>query len=159
MSAKPPSSNSDYSEGSIRVLKGLEPVKQRPGMYTRTDNPLHVIQEVLDNAADEALAEGYATQVGEAVPMPAAQLGGLLAVQVELPGLRRELAGLPAADVPADPGGLDVGTHVLLTHVAAPPPGGDLLDLGCGWRFGYADSASHYLPPADNRAIAHSAIT
>jgi DNA gyrase/topoisomerase IV subunit B len=38
------------------VLKGLEPVKQRPGMYTRTDNPLHVIQEVLDNAADEALA-------------------------------------------------------------------------------------------------------
>jgi topoisomerase-4 subunit B len=49
-------SPSDYSEGSIRVLKGLEPVKQRPGMYTRTDNPLHVIQEVLDNAADEALA-------------------------------------------------------------------------------------------------------
>jgi len=38
------------------VLKGLEPVKQRPGMYTRTDNPLHIIQEVLDNAADEALA-------------------------------------------------------------------------------------------------------
>ena len=56
MSAKPPQSNSEYSEGSIRVLKGLEPVKQRPGMYTRTDNPLHVIQEVLDNAADEALA-------------------------------------------------------------------------------------------------------
>ena len=48
--------NSEYSEGSIRVLKGLEPVKQRPGMYTRTDNPLHIIQEVLDNAADEALA-------------------------------------------------------------------------------------------------------
>jgi len=45
-----------YSEGSIRVLKGLEPVKQRPGMYTRTDNTLHVIQEVLDNAADESLA-------------------------------------------------------------------------------------------------------
>ncbi len=48
--------SSAYSEGSIRVLKGLEPVKQRPGMYTRTDNPLHIIQEVLDNAADEALA-------------------------------------------------------------------------------------------------------
>ena len=48
--------SSGYSESSIRVLKGLEPVKQRPGMYTRTDNPLHIIQEVLDNAADEALA-------------------------------------------------------------------------------------------------------
>ena len=45
-----------YGEASIRVLKGLEPVKQRPGMYTRTDNPLHIIQEVIDNAADEALA-------------------------------------------------------------------------------------------------------
>ena len=53
MAVKP---NSDYAEGSIRVLKGLEPVKQRPGMYTRTDNPLHIIQEVIDNAADEALA-------------------------------------------------------------------------------------------------------
>ena len=46
---------SDYSESSIRVLKGLEPVKQRPGMYTRTENPLHIIQEVIDNASDEAL--------------------------------------------------------------------------------------------------------
>ena len=53
MTAKP---STDYSEGSIRVLKGLEPVKQRPGMYTRTDNPLHILQEVIDNAADEALA-------------------------------------------------------------------------------------------------------
>ncbi len=49
-------SGGDYSESSIRVLKGLEPVRQRPGMYTRTDNPLHVLQEVLDNSADEALA-------------------------------------------------------------------------------------------------------
>ena len=38
------------------MLKGLEPVRQRPGMYTRTENPLHVLQEVIDNAADEALA-------------------------------------------------------------------------------------------------------
>jgi topoisomerase-4 subunit B len=50
------SKHSSYGEASIRVLKGLEPVKQRPGMYTRTDNPLHIIQEVIDNAADEALA-------------------------------------------------------------------------------------------------------
>ncbi len=38
------------------MLKGLEPVRQRPGMYTRTENPLHIVQEVIDNAADEALA-------------------------------------------------------------------------------------------------------
>ena len=50
------SAPSTYGEASIRVLKGLEPVKQRPGMYTRTDNPLHIVQEVIDNAADEALA-------------------------------------------------------------------------------------------------------
>ena len=53
MATKKPAS--DYSEASIRVLKGLEPVKQRPGMYTRTENPLHIIQEVIDNASDEAL--------------------------------------------------------------------------------------------------------
>ena len=59
---KTSNASSEYSEGSIRVLKGLEPVKQRPGMYTRTDNPLHIIQEVLDNAADEALA-GYGKKI------------------------------------------------------------------------------------------------
>ena len=52
-----------YGEASIRVLKGLEPVKQRPGMYTRTDNPLHIVQEVIDNAADEALA-GQGQRIG-----------------------------------------------------------------------------------------------
>jgi topoisomerase-4 subunit B len=47
---------STYDESSFRVLKGLEPVRERPGMYTRTDSPAHIIQEVIDNAADEALA-------------------------------------------------------------------------------------------------------
>ncbi|CCG19680.1 topoisomerase IV subunit B [Taylorella asinigenitalis 14/45] len=51
-----------YDEGSIRVLKGLEPVKERPGMYTRTENPLHIIQEVIDNSSDEALA-GFAKKI------------------------------------------------------------------------------------------------
>jgi topoisomerase-4 subunit B len=51
-----------YSEASIRVLKGLEPVKQRPGMYTRTESPLHIVQEAIDNASDEALG-GFATHI------------------------------------------------------------------------------------------------
>jgi topoisomerase-4 subunit B len=51
-----------YDEQSIKVLKGLEPVRARPGMYTRTDSPLHIIQEMIDNAADEALA-GFAKRV------------------------------------------------------------------------------------------------
>jgi topoisomerase-4 subunit B len=55
MATKKSTAPTDYSESSIRVLKGLEPVKQRPGMYTRTENPLHIIQEVIDNASDEAL--------------------------------------------------------------------------------------------------------
>ncbi|MCB1957071.1 MAG: DNA topoisomerase IV subunit B, partial [Rhodocyclaceae bacterium] len=48
--------STQYDESSFRVLKGLEPVRERPGMYTRTDSPAHIIQEVIDNAADEALA-------------------------------------------------------------------------------------------------------
>ncbi|AOJ10903.1 DNA topoisomerase IV subunit B [Burkholderia mayonis] len=60
MSTKKPAAA--YSEASIKVLKGLEPVKQRPGMYTRTENPLHIIQEVIDNASDEALG-GYGKQI------------------------------------------------------------------------------------------------
>src|SRR3954451_17140855 len=56
METKPRDKGAQYGEASIRVLKGLEPVKQRPGMYTRTDTPLHIVQEVIDNAADEALA-------------------------------------------------------------------------------------------------------
>lgn len=51
-----------YDASSIRVLKDLEPVKERPGMYTRTTCPTHILQEVIDNAADEALA-GYAKRI------------------------------------------------------------------------------------------------
>src|SRR5512137_617564 len=56
----------EYGEASIRVLKGLEPVRQRPGMYTRTDSPLHIVQEVIDNAADEILA-GFGRHIDVAV--------------------------------------------------------------------------------------------
>ncbi|HYB51355.1 MAG TPA: DNA topoisomerase IV subunit B [Burkholderiaceae bacterium] len=58
--------SAEYGEASIRVLKGLEPVRQRPGMYTRTESPLHIIQEVIDNSADEILA-GYGSQIDVAI--------------------------------------------------------------------------------------------
>jgi topoisomerase-4 subunit B len=45
-----------YNEASFRALKGLEPVRQNPGMYTHVVHPLHVVQEAIDNAVDEALA-------------------------------------------------------------------------------------------------------
>lgn len=51
-----------YNEQDIDVLKGLEPVQIRPGMYTTTDNPNHIMQEVVDNAQDEALA-GFASLI------------------------------------------------------------------------------------------------
>ena len=48
--------NNTYSAESIQVLAGLEPVRRRPGMYTDTANPNHLVQEVVDNSVDEALA-------------------------------------------------------------------------------------------------------
>jgi topoisomerase-4 subunit B len=51
-----------YSAESIQVLSGLEPVRRRPGMYTDTARPNHLVQEVVDNSVDEALA-GYARQI------------------------------------------------------------------------------------------------
>ncbi|MGC3872584.1 DNA topoisomerase IV subunit B [Halomonas sp. GXIMD04776] len=51
-----------YSATSIEVLSGLEPVRKRPGMYTDTTRPNHLVQEVVDNSVDEALA-GYAGEI------------------------------------------------------------------------------------------------
>ena len=53
---------SNYNADSIEVLTGLEPVKKRPGMYTDTQRPNHLAQEVIDNSVDEALA-GYADSI------------------------------------------------------------------------------------------------
>ena len=51
-----------YNAESIEVLKGLDPVKRRPGMYTDTTSPDHLAFEVIDNAVDEAIA-GHANQI------------------------------------------------------------------------------------------------
>src|SRR6202171_6101220 len=51
-----------YDSSSIEVLTGLEPVRKRPGMYTTTERPNHLAQEVIDNSADEAIA-GHANDI------------------------------------------------------------------------------------------------
>ncbi len=51
-----------YLAESIQVLTGLEPVRKRPGMYTDTSRPNHLVQEVIDNSVDEALA-GHARRI------------------------------------------------------------------------------------------------
>ena len=51
-----------YDSSAIEVLTGLEPVRKRPGMYTFTDRPDHLAQEVIDNAVDEAVA-GYCRNI------------------------------------------------------------------------------------------------
>ena len=55
-------SKETYTAEAIEVLTGLEPVRKRPGMYTQTERPNHLAQEVIDNSVDEAIA-GHATQV------------------------------------------------------------------------------------------------
>lgn len=51
-----------YTADNISVLKGLEPVKERPSMYTNTKNPNHIIEEVIDNSVDEAIS-GYCNHI------------------------------------------------------------------------------------------------
>ena len=55
-------SKESYTAEAIEVLTGLDPVRKRPGMYTQTERPNHLAQEVIDNSVDEAIA-GYASKV------------------------------------------------------------------------------------------------
>ena len=50
------STSGKYDASAIEVLRGLEPVRKRPGMYTQTERPNHLAQEVIDNSVDEAIA-------------------------------------------------------------------------------------------------------
>ncbi len=52
----------DYNAASIEILTGLDPVRKRPGMYTNTEYPNHLAQEVIDNSVDEAIA-GYGDKI------------------------------------------------------------------------------------------------
>ncbi len=52
----------NYDSSSIEVLSGLEPVRKRPGMYTETERPNHLAQEVIDNSVDEAVA-GFGSKI------------------------------------------------------------------------------------------------
>lgn len=54
--------SNDYNAAAIEVLTGLEPVRKRPGMYTDTTRPNHLVQEVVDNSVDEAIA-GHANSI------------------------------------------------------------------------------------------------
>ncbi|MBV55637.1 MAG: DNA topoisomerase IV subunit B [Gammaproteobacteria bacterium] len=54
--------NETYNADAIEVLTGLDPVRKRPGMYTDTTRPNHLVQEVIDNSVDEALA-GFASNL------------------------------------------------------------------------------------------------
>ena len=45
-----------YTASDIEILKGIEPVQKRPGMYTDTSTPNHLLQEVIDNCVDESIA-------------------------------------------------------------------------------------------------------
>ena len=55
--------SNEYNAAAIEVLSGLEPVRKRPGMYTDTTRPNHLVQEVVDNSVDEAMA-GHAKTIG-----------------------------------------------------------------------------------------------
>ena len=105
-----------YTAQSISVLKGLEPVRHRPGMYTRTDNPLHIMQEAIDNAADEALG-GYCKRIQVTL-----HIDGSVSIQDDGRGIPVEIH--PIEQVPT--------VEVVFTHLHA------------GGKFNKGDGTSAY---------------
>ena len=92
-----------YQADALEVLEGLEPVRLRPGMYTDTTRPNHLITEVVDNSVDEALS-GYATKV-------AVRLVGDGAIEVEDDG-----RGMPVDEHPQH--GIS-GVELIMTRLHA----------------------------------------
>ena len=85
-----------YDASSIEVLKGLEPVRKRPGMYTQTERPNHLVLEVVDNSVDEAIA-GYAREIDVAL-----HADGSVSVADDGRGMpvdRHKEEGVPAVEV------------------------------------------------------------
>lgn len=92
-----------YDAAAIEVLSGLEPVRKRPGMYTQTERPNHLAQEVIDNSVDEAVA-GHA----RSIEVTLYRDGSL--------GVRDDGRGMP---VDIHPGEKVSGVEVILTKLHA----------------------------------------
>ena len=93
----------EYASADIEVLTGLEPVRKRPGMYTDTSRPNHLVQEVVDNSVDEALA-GHAQKISVTVHQD-------LSVTVEDDGRGMPVDPHPTEKLP--------GVEVILTRLHA----------------------------------------
>jgi len=102
-----------YDESSFKVLRGLEPVRQRPGMYTNLESPNHLIAEVVDNACDEALA-AYAKNITvTAISILAVSwAGGDFVAQPQAP--------LPSAPLTLTPIAAGSGPQVAVGTLAVP---------------------------------------
>ena len=72
-----------YNADAIEVLTGLDPVRKRPGMYTDTTRPNHLIQEVVDNSVDEALAGFARKRLVNEIQEPQCDFSPMLSILIQ----------------------------------------------------------------------------